>query len=153
MALFSLNDIIESPTKTWQRVEPLLPPQVTHDQEAEPQQGSSLSKPPGGTTATRQVPALRLSSLWPPSRQPIMLMALFSSLSTPPHPHPPRSTAASLPPAVWGRRPGIHARPAQRRFGRRPRPAESERLNPPGDALSPTDADVSSLWAQTSAPS
>lgn len=54
MALFTLNDIIESPTKKWHRVDPPLPPQVTHGSagliprrhQGAPRQPSPLYRPP-----------------------------------------------------------------------------------------------------------
>lgn len=60
--------------------------------------------------------SLLLSSLWPLSRQPITLMALFSTPST-----SFSSTIASLPPAVWVTSRNLGLTNPKRCFGRQPK--------------------------------
>lgn len=68
MALFTLKEIIESPAKSWRPVDPAA---STGD--------SRLSRAPPSPAHQGAPPQPSpLSSLWPLSRQPIMLMALFS---------------------------------------------------------------------------
>ena len=68
MALFTLDDIIESPAKKQQRVDPLLPPQVTPGRDVEPQQGPTPSRITAATLFSFPSSTCPLAGLCPDSQ-------------------------------------------------------------------------------------
>lgn len=141
MVLFTLNDIIESPTKKWHRVDPPLPPQVTQGSagllpqrhQGAPRQPSPLYRPPpvlalASVQTANHIDGFVFKPLNRHTPPPLQLhCSITSSCSVGATSRNPRSTSPEM---FWKTAKNGETQPPHRP----PRPTETEALVSPDPA-------------------